>query len=288
MKPMNPVEHVLENASIQTHSEANHAVLNELLDEFAQVKQSRPSLRRFHHGRRTMLTTLIKPAAAAAILIAVFLGINHMDHQGVAWGQVVDNIEQASAYMFRLRTILTDQDDSAPNTTQAEWTVYLSEQYGFRMDIRGEGPEGNVGMVSWYVSPKQDTLTMVIPGKKQWTQLPYSKELAAQEAAKHPDRNPSDYIRRFMAQGYTELGRKTINGIVAEGIEVTDPPTEGETLENAVGRLWVDVDSDLPVLIEIEGTAGIHQVQWLMDFRWNDAVDRSVFLPDLKNYTALK
>jgi len=84
-----------------------------------------------------------------------------------------------------------------------------------------------------------------------------------------------------MACDYQELGEKMIGDIRVQGIEVKDPPMDDESLANAVGRLWVDVETQLPVRIEIEGTADSHTVQWIMDFRWAEAVDPGVFEPNI-------
>jgi outer membrane lipoprotein-sorting protein len=92
-----------------------------------------------------------------------------------------------------------------------------------------------------------------------------------------------------MAKGYKELGRKTLDGIDVEGIEVQDPPTDGEPLDSAVGRMWVDVKTEMPVRIEIEGLAHQQHAQWIMDFRWDAAVDPSVFAPNIPDgYTRME
>ncbi len=101
-------------------------------------------------------------------------------------------------------------------------------------------------------------------------------------------KDPAEYIKRFLARPYKELGRSVIDGVEVEGIEVTDPPTDGDKLENAVGRMWVDVQTELPVRIEIEGTADSKTVHWLMEFQWSEAVPASVFEPNIPgDYTPL-
>ena len=78
-----------------------------------------------------------------------------------------------------------------------------------------------------------------------------------------------------------------IDGVIVEGIEVQDPPTDGEELQNAVGRMWVDVETELPVRIEIEGKADNKDVRWRMDFGWSGAVDPAVFEPNIPpDYTS--
>ncbi|MHC4666687.1 MAG: hypothetical protein ACYS9T_12170 [Planctomycetota bacterium] len=51
-----------------------------------------------------------------------------------------------------------------------------------------------------------------------------------------------------MSFEYTKLGRKTINSVEVEGIEVSDPKVMLESLfESVVVRLWVGVETNLPV-----------------------------------------
>jgi hypothetical protein len=235
-------------------------------------------------GRRIMIGSLTKLAAAAAIILAVLIGLNVIDtpHSGgVAWAQIPDRVASADAFIFSLTIdVAGDANAVSAKPTEAQWVFYLSEEYGFRMDIKADG-----NVVSWYAGPEGETLTTVIPAEKTWFESPIPED----QRGKMPDeyRDPADYIRRFMARPRKELGRSVIDGVEVEGIEVTDPPTDGEPMQNAVGRMWVDVETELPVRIEIEGTADAHKVQWLMDFKWSEAVDPAVFEPNIpSDYTS--
>jgi hypothetical protein len=173
---------------------------------------------------------------------------------------VPELVSQIDTFKFTLAIRVGDEAVTpAAEEHVAQWVFYLSEEHGFRMDIIGDG-----NVVSWYVGPEGDTLTTVIPSEKTWFASPIPEE----ERGKMPEeyKDPNDYVRRFVAKPYEELGRSVINGVTVEGIEVQDPPTNGETLEDAVGRLWVNVESELPVRIEIEGRAEGKSVQWQMDF----------------------
>jgi hypothetical protein len=200
----------------------------------------------------------------------------------VAWAEIPNHIEAIDTFMFRLTIDVpaAERADAAGQAT-AEWTFYLSEQYGFRMDIRG----GDT-VLSWYVPPEEDTLTMVIPAEKKWSTTPLPPEQRGKMPEEYKD--PAEYLSRFLARPYKELGRSVIDGVEVEGIEVTDPPTDGEKLENGVGRLWVDVETELPIRIEIEGTADGAAVRWLMEFKWSEAVDPALFEPNIpSDYTPL-
>jgi hypothetical protein len=66
----------------------------------------------------------------------------------------------------------------------------------------------------------------------------------------------------------------------AEGIEVADPPTQDGPDLNGVGRLWVSVETGLPVRIELEQRAQ-ERVAWVLDFRWGEQVDADAFRPNV-------
>ena len=83
--------------------------------------------------------------------------------------------------------------------------------------------------------------------------------------------------------GYTELGRTTIDGVVVEGIEGRRREADGQ---DCVMRIWVDVEADLPVQIEVElkGMEGgrMKQQKFVMEnFDWNAQLDESFFEPNV-------
>jgi outer membrane lipoprotein-sorting protein len=236
-------------------------------------------------GRIIMVSPITKLAAAAAVVLAGLLGLNILNGPhagGVAWARIPDHIQAVDTFMFRLTIGVHGQDGaSVADAHTGEFTFYLSEQYGFRMDIGGDGQ-----VVSWYVPPESDTITMVMPGEKRWSRQP----LPPEQRGKMPDQyeDPAEYVRRFLARPYRELGRSVIDGVEVEGIEVTDPPIKEGKLANAIGRMWVDVQTQLPVRIEIEGQADAMMVRWLMEFKWSEAVDPAVFEPNIpSDYTLL-
>ena len=220
-------------------------------------------------GRTHMAHPIVKLAVAAAVVLAGLLGLNIISGPGggVAWAGIPDHIKEIDTFMFRLTMSVADKPTG-------QWTFYLSERYGFRMDIGAAGE----AVASWYVAPGSDTLVTVIPSEKMWMKRPLTSE---EQKMPEEYEDPADYINRFLANGYKELGRSVIDGVEVEGIEVTDPPTKSEKLQNSVGRLWVDVKTELPIRIEIEGTASGQPVQWLMEFKWQEAVDPAAFEPNI-------
>jgi hypothetical protein len=99
-------------------------------------------------------------------------------------------------------------------------------------------------------------------------------------------------IEEFMSFEHTELGRKIIDGVEAEGIEANDPNFLNAVFESPVGRLWVDVKTNLPVRTEIVGISGDGSIETKIvayDFDWDAEPEPRVFEPNIPyDYTLLE
>jgi len=261
----------------QLHVEASAHLDNRVHGDIEKALTDKKTTATPNAGRRIMIGPMAKLAVAATVVLAVLLGLNVIDAPGgsnIAWAQIPERVASVDAFIFKLSIRITDDSVEPAQEHVAQWTYYLSEEHGFRMDINADGT-----LTSWYLAHGADSMITVIPGEKTWFAFPIPED----QRGKLPEeyRDPADYIRRFMARPYKELGRSMIDGVEVEGIEVTDPPTDGEQLTNGVGRMWVEVETELPARVEIEGTAEGHAVQWLMDFKWAEAVDPTLFEPNI-------
>jgi outer membrane lipoprotein-sorting protein len=276
---MNSVDAWIKRLHLKASSHLDERVHTDIDKALAKT----PTITPITIGRTIMTSSFAKLAVAAAVVLAGLLGWNIFSgpHGGVAWAAIPDHIKTIDTFMFRLTIGVQDKDSAdAADKHGGKFTFYLSEQHGFRMDISGDG-QG----VSCYVPPEADTITMVMPAEKKWSKSPWPPE---QRKMPEQYEDPAEYIQRFLARPSKELGRSVIDGVEVEGIEVQDPPIEHGKLANGVGRLWVDVQTQLPVRIEIEGTAGDMAAQWLMEFKWSEAVPASVFEPNIpSDYTPL-
>jgi hypothetical protein len=101
--------------------------------------------------------------------------------------------------------------------------------------------------------------------------------------------------KQVMDCDHIELGQKVINDIEVEGLETTDPKYGGGLLENIVVRIWVDVETRWPILMEMDGvmdslvSEGLIEVHAIMDgFQWDIDVDPTEFVPEIpEDYTEL-
>jgi hypothetical protein len=115
----------------------------------------------------------------------------------------------------------------------------------------------------------------------------YSRiEMPKDEIMSLTQTGPKEIVRRFMSEDYKELGRRTIDGVVAEGLEVTDPAfcSANFKVDSVTSRLWVAAESGFPVRIENKFVAegGSLQIESVMDrFEWNVELGPEVFEPNI-------
>lgn len=113
-----------------------------------------------------------------------------------------------------------------------------------------------------------------------------SRLSAEQVAELQRQSNAREIVKSFREHPYEELGRRRIDGVMAEGIEITDIEEWASVFERGSWRLWVDVETQWPVRIELEGiSAGgsVRKTYTLKDFQWNPALtadDFRVVIPD--------
>jgi hypothetical protein len=271
MRPAEEIQKLIKQLNDSTSQQMDERVLKDSLNALDESKKTKPALTKPIFWRTIMKSNITKFAAATALVIGIFWGINYLDGSisSIAWAKVTENVEQIDTFKFILKIIFQNNEaNKFTEDVQAQWAIYLSSEYGFRMDISNKD-----NVVSWYVPFEKDKIIMVIHDEKKWIQMPYSQDTAKQ----YNEKDPRDYIKRFMSCKYTKLGRKIIDGFEVEGIEVINPPSDIEHLENAVGYLWVDVKTQLPVRIEIKGTVELNTVLCNMDFSWDEKFNAGIF-----------
>jgi hypothetical protein len=282
MRPAESIEGLIKNLSDNTSAEMDERVLGDVLHALDESKKTQSAVRQPIIGRTIMRSPIIKLAAAAVIVIAVLIGMNQLvgSAGSVAWGEVVQNIEASPGFIFRMKQIHNDQETG---TREFHMMAYGSSEYGMRMDgyLDPEYP------IQTYGSLKEETLISIMHSSKTYTRIP----LSGDQLAEIEELDPKKIVRKYLSAGYRELGRKTIDGVEAEGVEITGPEVAKANfqVDSCVVQLWVAVDTGLPVLIEVDtvgknGTLEIHTVQ--DNFQWNVELDASLFEPDIpEDYT---
>jgi hypothetical protein len=223
-------------------------------------------------------------ASAVVIIIGIVLGVNFINKTstpGVAWGKVVEKIENIEFYSFKAQLISMGIPGSF--VSQHIDRYHISKN-GFRIDR----------FYPWifydiitYASWVDKTYTTLFPEVRKYTRTLLTDEYTG---GMHLRADPRDFIKAFMSYNYRKLGRKIIDGQEVEGIEINDPKFGKFGFEGCIAKIWVNVATNLPVLFELEGTSGHGTVETKMvfdNFNWDVEYDSSLFEPDLSGYSLM-
>ncbi len=225
-------------------------------------------------GRTIMRNPVAKLAVAAAILIALGLGvwafISTGHHSGVVWAQVADRVGSSGGFIYRTRTIQTQAGLDRP-IEHASMT-YNSPGHG----MRTEGIEG--AAVDSYASYEEGTQIILSHDGKYYIQRTLPPRPTGAEAEPRAGAMAKAMILQFTMGEYRELGRRTINGVEAEGIETHESAGFGGNfqVDSRTSQLWVSVETGYPILVEsdVVGNNGtVHNQMVLDQFQWDVALD---------------
>ena len=254
---------------------------NQLLHTFPKHRLQ-PTAHTVPMWRTIMKSRISKFAAAAVIIIAVFFGLNiFSDSSGVAWAEVLNNVQKVQSYINRTKMTVQSPEGSH----DVDMTFYRSTVYGTRRDSYFKGK-----LISkLYIPAEGNKGVELLPSEKKYVNAIFTDEQIKEIAEKN---DPRAIVKEFMCcNRYTKLGSKTIDGIEVEGIEVENEQFGAALFERGKGCLWVAVDTDLPVLIELEGQSagGAVQISMTIDkFDWNADLQVEDFEPNIpSDYTLM-
>ena len=237
--------------------------------------------------RTIMKNSMSKIAAAAVIIIAVTLGLFELidtgSRSGIVWAEVVRKVGASRGLIVRCTDLSPSNEDDYSIT-------YTSPTY-CRKDFYKDGQITRTGYVD-FTGSDTDTLTDVFHMHKLHVTTTYSKSDNGLFLEWRDDwTNPRFLVQRILSGEHRELGQKTIEGVLCEGIETTDPACFGplpEQVNNlqAEFRLWVSAETGYPVLYESqmsgEYEGELSESKSVMDqFQWDVELDPGLFEPNI-------
>ncbi|MHC4087052.1 MAG: LolA-like protein, partial [Planctomycetota bacterium] len=279
MRQAENIEKLIKNTKIDTNAKVDEVVLDDALKAFDKAKNKKSATYQPNIWRIIMKSPITKLAAAAVIIVAVILGLTITggpDIASVTWAEVIEKVEQIPALTFDM-TVEISYTENNKLSFQSE--NYVAGDYGTKSSIYMNGEL----LVLKYRLPRKNLAYEIRPKDKTYMRF----ELSDRQATKgqEPD-DPRTWLKMILSGDYTELGPDNINGVAVEGIECSPIEMTGD--ENGVMRLWVDVETNLPVRIELEklGMEGgqMRPHKYVMEnFEWDVELDESVFEPNIPN-----
>ena len=275
MRPTENIEKLIKNIDIDTNAKIDEEVLVEVVETFEKSKVKKTSAIEQNMWRIIMKSKITKIAAAAVIIVAVILGLNITggpEIASVTWGDVLKEMEKIPTVIFNMTNVTTLGDNK---TMSSESKVYDAGENGCRIDMYMNGEP----FMQKYRLPKEKVAYRIRPKEKT-----YSRFVLSESQAETESDFPRQWVKIILSEDYTKLGRGNINGIDVEGVEVHN----SELLEGDEGvvLLWVDIETNLPVRMELEGKMMVggakRPMKFVMDdFQWDVELDESVFEPNI-------
>lgn len=231
-----------------------------------------------------MRSRITKLAAAAVIIIAVILRLKITggpDIASVTWGEVIEKVERIPALTFDMVTDISYPENKILSIQSEN---YVAGDYGTKSSLYVNGELFAVK----YRLPNKNLAYIIRPKDKTYVRT----DLSDEQAAKGQDTDdPRTWLKTILSGDYIKLGHTSIDGIEVEGVECNRSEIAGE---GTVMRLWVDVQTNLPVRIEVEGQkmeAGERRPhKFVMEnFQWYAEFDKSIFEPNIPDdYTMME
>lgn len=230
-------------------------------------------------GPKTKLAVAAIIVLTGAVMISLWRGTG----SDVALAEVLNKIEQTTAYMYKM-TVTTTRPSRSSTGKESVGTALISQDNGMKMTMETIDPNnGERTRQEMYILPREGIMVTINPQKKSYERLKLNDTLI--ENFQKQCNDPRSTIKKMLSCEYNSLGQSLIEGIKVEGFQTTDPAYPGSAFGKVDVKVWVDVKTWLPVRSEmfitaqIEEAVLIHRV--LDDFQWNVSVDAADFEPDI-------
>jgi hypothetical protein len=225
-----------------------------------------------------MRSPLAKLAIAGAVIAAVVLGlfefIDTSSTSGVVWAEVAQKVQASRGVIFRM----VRHDTPAPHDGGVDFSISHYSRTKARLDRYRGGEIIN----TMYDNCVTKTVILVDHTHKSFIQDTNAEDMP--DSFRMAD--PNSIIQRFLACEHRELGPKTIDAVLCEGIETTDPAFSGrdDPSERLTARIWVGLETGYPVRYEakyVRNEGQTHLDIVTDQFQWDVELDESLFEPDI-------
>lgn len=285
MRPTENMENRIKNANIVINGETDKKIFNHILQSFKKSKAYESATAPPNMWRIIMKSKITKYAAVAVIIIGVIVGNNYfrgsIDGHGVVWGEVVKKVENVYSYKFRVKQskIMESNNGKVHFAAITDTINYFSSEYGIKTESYRNG---ELSTKTYCLLQGREFIGMC-PPLKEYSLRPLTD---ADISKMFQTMDPKRMVRQMLSGIYVEIGSDKINGIEVIGIETHDASLfEGLPRKDFWGRLWVDVNTNYPVKIEMEyGIDNASKQKMLTivdDFQWDANLQAVDFVPNI-------
>ena len=301
------IKTLVKKLKIQPSAEMYDKTLADTLDAQESWKK-KTAARRPNLWRLIMESKVTRYSAAAVVALAAALVLlspfGTSKNSSIVWAEVVEKVRQMPTVIVEEEYLFWEMDEDEifleADPDKLNVIKYVSEEYGVVMDVFND--EGLLAQV--YFLKETEQFIIVEPTLKKYLKVPMVGDIFDRIAATV---NPRGLVEYFTSGHYTELGRAKFDNFDVEGFETADPNVLFPLPEplrsffpvnDIVGRIWIDVETSLPVGVEAEfntdrglftGFNKLHGEWRSYDFQWNAELPEGIFEPNIPDdYTEFK
>ena len=279
-----------KKAELSINSDTDEKIFQDVLQAQQKTIKQKPA-QPVNIWRIIMKSPISKLAAVAIIIVALLISFQ-FSNSGVAWGAVLEQVEKAQNIVFRITTNTKVKSEQQEIPLQTETITYQSSEYGKLTETYNNGELYFTDC--W--NRKEPSHILLFHKTKKFRKV--TEDTVKIEVGENDD--PCAWVKEIMKREYTKLGKNTINGKKVEGIECSDVEAAifDSSFKKATARLWVEIGTNYPVRIEIDGIINMAQqfdipenvdeslfnmeMSMVMDnFQWNVELDPNLFYPDI-------
>ena len=286
------IEEYVKGIPFDAPDEKHRDVLKkQLLNGFPRHRLQ-PAVHAVGVWRTIMKSRISKLAAAAVIIFAAFLALNlFRKTSGIVWAEVAERLQAIKTVVYHINADMKGMPGTPEGyTTHITLDVKLSYERGaVRIDSLWQVP-GGTRKSHTYILFEDSVLITVMPAQKKYLEVTISYEQMKKMEEEKGD--PVTLLNAMLEHDYTELGRKTIDGVTAWGIEVSDPKLgakmgsfiSGGMFDKTTVQLWVGEKHKLPMRISATGSSkdGRASMETVYDnFQWDIEIEPVLFKPEI-------
>ncbi len=273
MRPAENINELIKKLKLKASTDLDRRVHDDISKALAKSDKTESVVTQPNIGRTIMKNPITKIAAAAVIAVAVLIGISQLGGTGtsVVWGEVAEKMQASRGLIYR--------ENHLNETDEAVYFMYYDSPTHGRTDFY---KQGQIVRSIYSNYSTRDFLVIQYEDKCYFHHPMDEKDIQDHQRQMHLN----DWVEGISSRKHTNLGRRTIEGVLCEGIE-TKYPIFGDVnspVEDSARRIWVSVKTGYPLLCEggTLGNDGILQVETVLDqFQWDVDLDASVFEPDI-------
>jgi len=284
------IKKLFNQSALDINSDVDEQVFKQVL--WAEKRTNNRSQSILQKRRSIMKTPMIRFVTVAVMLVLGAGGLLMWNHtgSGIALADVMAKIQLVNAYTYQMTSTRIDLKGDPPfEYPEQHLKVLISNDYGIKTTMNSLGGHPSNGkMAETYLLVNEKAQLDLFHIDKKYMQAEWDGSDLEKKLQDY--RDPRYMVKQILNCKYRNLGRSTIDGIEVEGFHTTDLDYYAGLVDQLDSKIWVDVETQLPVKAEIRIQMNEEDEIRIVvhGFQWDIAVDAEEFNPAIPDdYTNL-